>query len=162
MKIVSNTGPIIGLAKINRLSILKDLAGEILIPPMVHRELLAKTGNEAILIDEALNSFIHISPVPPLDPSVKTIIADLDAGEGHAIGLASVFSGDVLLLLDDRAGRTAAERLNIPTTGLVGLLLLAKERGIVASVSELISELREQGYWLSDRVVVIARQLACE
>lgn len=44
MKIVSNTGPIIGLAKINRLSILKDLADEILIPPMVHRELLAKTG----------------------------------------------------------------------------------------------------------------------
>ena len=59
MRIVSNTGPIIGLAKINRLSILKKIAGEILIPPMVHRELLAKTGDEATLIDEALNSFIH-------------------------------------------------------------------------------------------------------
>ena len=162
MRIVSNTGPIIELAKINRLSILKELAGEILIPPMVHRELLAKTGDEATLIDEALNSFIHVSPLPPLDPSVKTIIADLDAGEGHAIGLASTFSGDVLLLLDDRAGRTAAVRLNIPTTGLIGLLLLAKERGIITKVSELISELREQGYWLSDRVVEIARQLAGE
>ena len=162
MKFVSNTGPIIELAKINRLSILKELAGEILIPPMVHRELLAKTGDEATLIDEALNSFIHVSPLPPLDPSVKTIIADLDAGEGHAIGLASTFSGDVLLLLDDRAGRTAAVRLNIPTTGLIGLLLLAKERGIITKVSELISELREQGYWLSDRVVEIARQLAGE
>ena len=92
MKIVSNTGPIIGLAKINRLSILKDLAGEILIPPMVHRELLAKIGVESNLIDEALNSFIHVFPGPPLDPSVKTIVADLDLGEGHAIGLASVFS----------------------------------------------------------------------
>ena len=162
MRIVSNTGPIIGLAKINRLSILKDLAGEILIPPKVHRELLAKTGDEATLIDEALNSFIHVSPLPPLDPSVKTIIVDLDAGEGHAIGLASTFSGDVLLLLDDRAGRTAAVRLNIPTTGLIGLLLLAKERGIITKVSELIYELREQGYWLSDRVVDIARQLAGE
>lgn len=162
MRIVSNTGPIIGLAKINRLSILKDLAGEILIPPMVHRELLAKMGDEASLIDEALNSFIRISPVPPLDPSVKTIIADLDAGEGHTIGLASTFSGNVLLLLDDRAGRTAAVRLNIPTTGVIGLLLLAKERGIINKVTELISELRKQGYWLSDRVVEIARQLAGE
>lgn len=162
MKIVSNTGPIIGLAKINRLSILKDLAGEILIPPMVHRELLAKIGVESNLIDEALNSFIHVFPVPPLDPSVKTIIADLDVGEGHAIGLASVFSGDVLLLLDDRAGRMAAERLNIPATGLIGLLLIAKERGIIAKVSDLISGLREQGYWLSDRVMDIARQLAGE
>lgn len=40
MKIVSNTGPLIGLAKIDRLSILKDIASEIIIPPMVHRELL--------------------------------------------------------------------------------------------------------------------------
>lgn len=162
MKIVSNTGPLIGLAKINRLSILKDLAGGISIPPMVHRELLAKTGDEATLIDEALSSFIHVHSVPPLDPAVKTIIADLDAGEGHAIGLASTFSGNVLLLLDDRAGRSAAERLNIPTTGLIGILLLAKEKGIIRSVSELISELREQGYWLSDHIVEIARRLANE
>lgn len=162
MKVVSNTGPIIGLAKINRLSILKNLAGEILIPSMVHRELLAKTGDEAGLIDDALNSFIHVSPVPPLDPLVKAAIADLDAGEGYAIGLASTFSGDVLLLLDDRAGRAAAERLNIRTTGLIGLLLLAKEREIITKVSELISELREQGYWLSDDIVEIAKRLAGE
>ena len=66
------------------------------------------------------------------------------------------------MLLDDRAGRMAAERLNIPATGLIGLLLIAKERGIIAKVSELISGLREQGYWLSDRVMDIARQLAGE
>lgn len=162
MKIISNTGPIIGLAKVGRLSIMKDLAGEILIPPMVQRELLAKTGEEAEQIDDALNSYIRVSPLPPLDPSVQTIIADLDAGEGHAIGLASTISEDVLLLLDDRAGRAAAERLNIPTTGLIGLLLLAKEKGIIRNVTDLISSLREQGYWLSDHVVEIARRLAKE
>lgn len=162
MKVVSNTGPIIGLAKIGRLSILKELAGEVLIPPMVHRELLAKTGEEASLIDDALSSFLRVSPLPPLDPAVKMAIADLDAGEGHAIGLASTFSTDVVLLLDDRAGRTAAERLNIPATGLIGLLLLAKEKGIIQNVSELVSDLRAQGYWLSDELVNIARQLAGE
>ena len=72
-----------------------------------------------------------------------------------------VFSG-VLLLLDDKAGRMAAERLNIRTTGLIGLLLLAKEREIITKVSELISELREQGYWLSDDIVKIAKRLAGE
>lgn len=56
----------------------------------------------------------------------------------------------------------AAVRLNIPTTGVIGLLLLAKERGIINKVTELISELCKQGYWLSDRVVEIARQLAGE
>ena len=52
MRIVSNTGPIIGLAKIDRLSILKDIASEIIIPPMVHRELLGKTGIESERIDK--------------------------------------------------------------------------------------------------------------
>ena len=39
MKIISNTGPIIGLAKIDKLSLLKELAEEVLIPPLVYREL---------------------------------------------------------------------------------------------------------------------------
>lgn len=52
MKIISNTGPIIGLAKIGRLSLLKSIAKEVLIPPMVHRELLGKVGNEAEDIED--------------------------------------------------------------------------------------------------------------
>jgi hypothetical protein len=108
MKVISNTGPIIGLAKIDRLSILRALTGEVLIPSSVHRELLAKTGDEARLIDDALNSFLRVTPVPSIDPSVAIVIEDIDSGEGHAIALASAFSEEVLLLLDDRAGRSAA------------------------------------------------------
>jgi predicted nucleic acid-binding protein len=51
MRIVSNTGPLIGLAKIDCLSILKQIASEVCIPPMVYRELLGKEG----------------MPTPPLD-----------------------------------------------------------------------------------------------
>ena len=47
MKIVSNTGPIIGLAKIGLLFILNQMASEVLIPPMVHKELLGKIGGES-------------------------------------------------------------------------------------------------------------------
>ncbi len=46
MKIVSDTGPIIGLAKIGRIFLLKDLAAEVLIPPFVHRELYGEIGTE--------------------------------------------------------------------------------------------------------------------
>ena len=35
MKVISNTGPIIGLAKIDKLSLLKELSEEVLIPPLV-------------------------------------------------------------------------------------------------------------------------------
>lgn len=162
MKIVSDTGPLIGLAKIDCLSILKNIATEVLIPPMVHRELLGKVGIESAKIDNALNDFIHITDLKPLDLTTKEALADMDEGEGQAIGLAFTFSEDVLLLIDDHVGREVAEKLNIPTTGLLGILLLAKEKGILKNIGFLIDELREQGYWISDGIADIAKHLAGE
>jgi predicted nucleic acid-binding protein len=63
MRIVSNTGPIIGLARIGMIHILKDLAGEVLIPPFVHKELFGKTGRETIHIENAIGDFIKVAPV---------------------------------------------------------------------------------------------------
>lgn len=162
MKIVSNTGPIIGLAKIDKLFLLKRIAEEVLIPPIVYRELLGKLGSESKRIDNALNEFLRVTDLKPLDSAIEITIAKLDEGERQAIGLASTFTGDVLLLLDDRAGREVAKKLNISTTGLIGILLLAKEKGMVANVKTLVDELREHGYWLSDKIVEVAKQLAGE
>jgi hypothetical protein len=162
MRIVSNTGPIIGLAKIGKLSLLASLAEEIFIPPLVYRELWGKRGSEAEAIEEAFNRFIRIKEMKPLDLSVEMAIANLDEGEKQAIGLASTFSTDTLLLLDDRAGRKIAQLLNIPSTGLIGVLLLAKEKGLVENVGALLRELKYHGYWLSDQVIAVAMQLAGE
>lgn len=162
MKIVSNTGPLIGLDKIDCLRILKNIASEVLIPPIVYRELLGKVGFESERIDAALNDFIRVTELRPLDPTITEMLIDLDEGERQAIGLVSIFSEDVLLLLDDRAGRLVAEKLNIPTTGLIGILLLAKEEGILKDIGSLIDELRNQGYWVSDGIANIAKHLAGE
>ncbi len=162
MKMVSNTSPIIGLAKIGRISLLKSMAEEVLIPPLVYRELLGKIGSESEQIDLALNDFIRITDIMPLETATENAAADLDEGEKQAIALAATVKGDVLLLLDDRAGRQVAEKLNIPTTGLIGILLLAKEKELVENVVPLIEELRDKGYWLSDEVIDVARRLAGE
>ena len=113
MKLVSDTGPLIGLAKIGQIYLLKNLA-------------------------------------------------ELDEGEKQAIALASISEGDVLLLLDDRAGRTVADNMHIPTTGLIGVLLLAKEKGLVENIGPLIENLRHNGYWISDEIMEIAMKLAGE
>ena len=44
------------------------------------------------------------------------------------------------MLIDDHVGREVAETLNIPTTGLIGILLLAKEKGILKNIGSLIIE----------------------
>jgi len=63
VRIVSNTGPIIGLAKIGKIFLLKNIAEEVLIPPIVHKELYGKTGIESEEIDGALNDFVRITDV---------------------------------------------------------------------------------------------------
>jgi predicted nucleic acid-binding protein len=66
------------------------------------------------------------------------------------------------LLIDDRAGRQAAENLGISKIGLVGILLLAKQKGLIENICPLLEELRTAGYWLSDELLVVARKIAKE
>jgi predicted nucleic acid-binding protein len=162
MKIVSDTGPIIGLAKIGKIILLKNIADEVIIPPMVYKELFGKTGPESNEIDQALNTFIMVKRDIAVEEATKIELAGLGEGEKQAIELASRLDNDVILLLDDRAGRQVAARLNIFTTGLIGLLLVAKEKGLVESVGTLIKELRNNGYWLSDDIMKTAIKLAGE
>jgi len=129
---------------------------------MVRKELFAKTGDEAELIDNALTDFIEVSEINPLDETAKLILEGLSEGERQAIGVAASMENDVILLIDDRAGRQAAEKLNIRITGLVGVLLMAKEKGLIKSVVDVIEEIRNNGYWLSNSLVDIAKQLSGE
>jgi predicted nucleic acid-binding protein len=162
VKIVADTGPIIGLAKIGRVSLLKKLAEEVLIPPIVHKELYGKIGAESDQIDQALNDFVHVVELGPLDLNLDERFTNLGEGEKQCILLSSNLKREVILLIDDRAGRQAADSLNILKIGLVGILLLAKKRGLIDNVVSLLHELREAGYWLSDEVIAVARTLAEE
>jgi hypothetical protein len=71
MKIIADTGPLIGLAKINCLFILKRIASEVHIPPMVYRELLGKISMESERIDDALNDFIRTGKIKGKKGGVK-------------------------------------------------------------------------------------------
>lgn len=66
------------------------------------------------------------------------------------------------MLLDDKAGRAAARRLNISITGTVGVLLLAREQGLIDSVGATLEDMRVKGYWLSEEVIDLAKFMAGE
>ena len=132
MTVVSNTGPIVALAKADALPLLQVLYTEILMPPAVHRELLAKVGPEAPRIDDALAAFVRVSPIPQTPEEVDRLTPGLGAGEQHAIRLALASRG--LLVIDDQAGRKSARQLGIAITGVVGVLLKAKQDGHIPLV----------------------------
>jgi predicted nucleic acid-binding protein len=170
MKIIADTGPLIGLAKIDCLFILKHIASEVYIPNMVYRELMGKVSVESERIEEALNDFIQINEIKSLEtkikntvePKIREKLMELGEGERQAIILTFKFSKNFLLLLDDRDGRSVADKLNIPYTGLIGILLLAKEKGLLKHIGPLIDDLRTHGYWISDEIADMSKRLAGE
>ncbi len=158
--IVSDTGPLIALAKLDRLDILEQLFGLVQIPPAVHRELLVGRKPEAPHLDEALDHFIQIAQLSPLPPEVQAETSRLDPGERQAIALACELG--TAIVIDDRLGRAAARRLDLPVTGTAGGLIQAKEVGLVPAVCPLLEEIRKQGYWLSDALLEAVAELVKE
>jgi predicted nucleic acid-binding protein len=158
MSIVSNTGPLIALAKADRMDLLPELYGTVHIPPAVHRELLGKTGPEADRLDVALAAWLKVADRVEPSSEVEGTLQAIDAGEREAILLAQRLG--LTVILDDRLGREAARRLGLPVTGTVGVIIEAKRAGLVPAVRPVLEAIQVQGYWLSDALIDLAALLA--
>lgn len=160
MSVVSNTGPLIALAKVDALALLKSLFGEVKIAPAVYLELFAKTGPEIPRLHAAFQDFLTTVPLPPMDTSLEAATQHLGAGEQQAVLLAH--SENTLLLIDDRQGRSAARSLNLSVSGTVGVLIEAKQNNLIPQILPLLEQIRQNGYWLSDALLMTAANLTGE
>jgi uncharacterized protein len=158
MNVASNTGPLIALAKIDRMVILERLFDKVLIPAVVHRELLAKSGDEADRLDQALAAFVQVAQIIDRKPEVIAATQGLDVGERDAVALAH--QTGLSLIIDDRVGRRAARQLGVSVTGVAGVLIQARKW--IASVRQELEMIRDRGYWLSDELIDTAASLAGE
>jgi hypothetical protein len=57
------------------------------------------------------------------------------------------------LLLDDAKARKYAKLLNVEVIGTLGLLKIAKSRGVIPSVKKIISDMLAEGYYIEDKLV---------
>lgn len=160
MSIASDTGPLIALAKADLLFVLKSLFEDVLIPPAVLDELLAKRGPEREQLDAALHDFVNITPLPVIPWRIEEATQVLGVGERHAIALAATTG--ISLVLDDRLGRTIAHKLGLSVVGTVGTIVEAKRTGIIPVVRPLEEHIRDCGYYLSDELIQTAAKLAEE
>lgn len=159
MIVVADSSPLIALARIGRLELLHSLFGTLLLPEAVWHEVV-----EAGMDKPGAGELAHADWIQRRTVSDAGLVAllsqDLGAGEAEAIVLAQEIRAD-LLLMDERMGRAAATRLGLRVTGLVGVLIEARERGLLPDAEVVVDELhRKAGFWLSEelRRMVVGRQ----
>lgn len=151
MEIVSNSSPIIHLAKIGRLDLLQLLFDTIMIPRAVYRECVVEGGNrpEVELIKNA--KWIRVIEVEDTN-LVKLLKAQIDEGESETIALALEIGADVVLL-DDYEAREKGKLFGLQITGTVGILLKARKEGLIKNLKKEIKNLQLSGFWLREKFI---------
>ena len=162
MIVVSDTSALCNLAIIDHLWLLESIYQTVIIPDVVARE-LTEASNP--LIPAILQSG-WIQPQPLTNSELANQLQQergLDAGEANAIALALELQADDLLI-DERLGRQEALRLGLSIIGILGILLVAKQRSLIPQVQPVMDTLISQaGFRVSSqlyqRVLALAEEL---
>ena len=151
MKIISNTTPLIGLASIGKFELLQQLFETIIIPQAVYDEAVV-SGREKGGAKQEISSSEYVEVVSVEDYlAVEVLLDELDQGEAEVIVLSHELNAD-WVLMDEKKGRRKLTQLGINKIGTVGILLKAKEAGYIKSVSIYLTQLRENGFSISQYV----------
>jgi len=158
--IVVDAGPLIGLARIGRLELLRSLFTSTFLPPAVYVECVSASGKPgAAAIRKAVDDR-WLTVRAPSKPAPRDLPTGIGPGEREAIALAVELACPVLV--DDKLARAAAQASGLSVIGTGGLLLAAKSRSIVTSVSSVLEQLQGTGYHLSDELIAKILELASE
>ncbi len=158
--IISNSTPLVHLAALGDFHLLRTIFHVIHIPDAVHEEVVASGAGFPVgeAVQEAVGDWIHVLPVDDRS-RVKSIAEEtkLDLGEAEAIALYQQESA-VLLLVDERRAVRHARQAGIRIMRTPMVFAEAKRLGLIASFREKLEQLRQTGFWLSDRDLQIIVQ----
>lgn len=147
--IIADTSCLILLSKIRELDLLRSMGRRVLVTPAVQRE-----------FGDGLPEWVGV--VSPRDGHyIKVLESELDAGEASAIVL-SIEMDNPLLVIDDLKGRRMAEKLGLRYSGTFGLLLKAKQTGVIGAVRPLLDKVRSTDFRFSETLFVQTLEAAGE
>mgnify|MGYP000862518243 CR=1 FL=1 len=158
-KVIANSTPLIALNKIGKLDLLKEIYKEIIIPYAVYEEVILNSN-------KASNDFIKESNFFSIkriknEEARKLFVTSLHKGEVEVMILAKEIKADICII-DDLLARKYAKYYNLNITGTIGILLKAKELGLITRIKPIMDELKVSGIYIDtklyNRVLEIARE----
>jgi len=161
MIVVSDTSALSNLALVDQIWLLEAIYQTVIIPDVVAHE-LAVASNPTI---SAILQLDWIQTQSLTNPQLANQLQQdrgLDAGEANAIALALDLQADDLLI-DEQLGRQEAIRLGLSIIGILGILLVAKQRSLIPQVQPVMDALINQaGFRVSpqlyQRILALAQE----
>ncbi|AZT91084.1 DUF3368 domain-containing protein [Caldicellulosiruptor changbaiensis] len=158
-KVIDNSTPIIALNSINKLYLLKSLYEKVYIPYAVYEE-VALSGPEDKRINVKKHEFIVIEKIKN-EEAKKFFSTSLHKGEVEVIILAKEINAE-LCVIDDYLARKYANLFGLKVTGTIGILIKAKEKGLIQHVKPFLDELIKNkiyiGKDLYNQILEIAKE----
>jgi predicted nucleic acid-binding protein len=147
--IISDTSCLIILNNIGELDLLRRLYKTVTIT----QDILSEYG-------EKLPDWIEVQQAKD-HYRQQLLEMQIDKGEASAIALALEVD-DNIVILDDWKARKLAERLGLSVTGTLGVIIKAKNTGIINSIKPYLDKIRETNFRISEELEQIALQEANE
>ncbi len=155
---IVNASPLIALAGIGLHEVLTSLGGRMVIPDAVLREVSVGDSTDPArrLIESGWGE-------RAADPAISASIHSwgLGAGESSVIALGLAVSATEVIL-DDAPARRCARSLGLNVRGTLGVLILAKQRGLILTVKNCLQDLKGNGFYVDDALLDTALRLAGE
>lgn len=137
--IVSDTSTLILFYKIGEFDLLQKVFGQIVITETVLSEFKRQTPEWIKIVNPTTN--LH-----------KGLLGFLDAGEATSISLATEYER-CLLIIDESKGRKIAKELGLEISGSLGVLITAKNKGLIQSVIPIIEKIKQTNFRLSEALI---------
>lgn len=137
MAVVCDASPLIALASVGHLHLLRELFDEVHVPPAVWEEVVrGETHGVQSLTSE---HWIRVTEAPD-DSQLLVLRNEMDPGEAEAIALAVWLAAD-LILLDEIRARKLAIYLGFRVMGVLGILGEAKAMGLITAIRPLLDRM---------------------
>lgn len=137
--IIADTSCLISLHNAGILQILEELFSEVYTTSSIQSE-----------FGQPLPHWIKLKN-PKSSAQLFSLYAQLDKGEATAIALA-LQEENAIIIIDELKGRDIARNLGVRTTGTIGVLILAKEKGLLVELMKTIDTLVENGFRISKKL----------
>ena len=156
---IVDASPLIYLSRAGFLPLLQVLGPNLLIPEAVFREVLAKGEEDLAAQTVSATSWLVRLPSAPLSPEV--VAWQLGAGESAVLSRAISHPGS-LVVLDDSRARRFAQRLAIPMIGTLGVVVRARQQGLIRAARPVTESLVSHGMYISAPALAAALHLIGE